>query len=312
MASRQIMAERAPGARAIRLPSLQHAALHAMGVQVPWIVAETSSVPARAHVVDPLMTSSVPGQGSLQDTPEGSGTGISADATITQAYQRKADPRTLEGSTSDIATLDFDALSRRIQSCQACALCGKRQHAVVGQGVLHSMEQATGADEASGPDSSMRTSKPVLMVIGEAPGEQEDLQGQPFVGPSGELLDNMLAAIGCNRSDNVYITNAVKCRPPANRSPREDEMAACLPYLKRQIELVAPSVILALGRFASQTLLGSDVSLMSLREQNHQFRMGHTQVPLVVTYHPAYLLRKPVDKRLAWQDLKRVAALLRR
>lgn len=150
------------------------------------------------------------------------------------------------------------------------------------------------------------------MVIGEAPGEQEDRQGEPFVGPSGELLDNMLTAIGCNRAENVYITNVVKCRPPGNRNPREVEIAACLPYLTRQIELVAPSVILALGRFAAQTLLESSASLMSLRDQNHQVKVGEVHIPLVVTYHPAYLLRKPADKRLAWQDLKRVATLLRR
>lgn len=138
------------------------------------------------------------------------------------------------------------------------------------------------------------------LVIGEAPGAEEDRRGEPFVGAGGQLLDAMLRAIGLDRANNVYIANVLKSRPPGNRDPKPEEVAACLPYLKRQVELLQPKIILAVGRIAAQNLLGTQVPLGRLRSQVHRF--GAT--PLVVTYHPAYLLRTPADKRKAWEDLK--------
>lgn len=138
------------------------------------------------------------------------------------------------------------------------------------------------------------------LVIGEAPGAEEDRRGEPFVGAAGQLLDAMLRAIGLDRAANVYIANVLKSRPPGNRDPKPEEVAACLPYLERQVELLQPKLMLAVGRIAAQNLLRTDAPLGRLRGQVHRF--GAT--PLVVTYHPAYLLRTPADKRKAWEDLK--------
>jgi uracil-DNA glycosylase len=138
------------------------------------------------------------------------------------------------------------------------------------------------------------------LVIGEAPGAEEDRRGEPFVGAAGQLLDAMLRAIGLDRATNVYIANVLKSRPPGNRDPKPEEVAACLPYLERQIELLHPKIMLAVGRIAAQNLLATHAPLGRLRGQVHRF--GDT--PLVVTYHPAYLLRTPADKRKAWEDLK--------
>jgi len=140
------------------------------------------------------------------------------------------------------------------------------------------------------------------LVIGEAPGAEEDRRGEPFVGAAGQLLDAMLRAIGLDRTRNVYIANVLKSRPPGNRDPKPEEVAACLPYLLRQIELLQPRLILAVGRIAAQNLLATDAPLGRLRGQVHHF--GELNTPLVVTYHPAYLLRTPADKRKAWEDLK--------
>jgi DNA polymerase len=140
------------------------------------------------------------------------------------------------------------------------------------------------------------------LVIGEAPGAEEDRRGEPFVGAAGQLLDAMLRAIGLDRSTNVYIANVLKSRPPGNRDPRPEEVAACLPYLVRQIALLQPKIMLAVGRIAAHNLLGTDVPLGRLRGHVHRF--GELNTPLVVTYHPAYLLRTPADKRKAWDDLK--------
>ena len=167
--------------------------------------------------------------------------------------------------------------------CQACGLCESRTQTVFGVG--HAQAR--------------------WMVVGEAPGEQEDLQGEPFVGPSGQLLDAMLRALQLSRADDgdpaqrVYIANTLKCRPPRNRNPAPDELARCEPFLVRQIELVRPRVILAMGRFAVQALLRSSEPIGKLRGRVHRYQ----GVPLVVTYHPAYLLRSLPDKARAWDDL---------
>lgn len=184
-------------------------------------------------------------------------------------------------AASQASTLE--ELGATIAKCNACGLCKEREQVVVGQGVM----------------------QPALMVIGEGPGDQEDRQGLPFVGRSGMLLDNMLAAIGSSRSSDVYAANIIKCRPPGNRNPRPEEIAACRPFLMRQIELVRPFSILALGRFAAHTLLGGDAQLAQMRQQPFTLEHAGMNIPVVVSYHPAYLLRRPADKAAAWQDLQR-------
>ena len=187
-----------------------------------------------------------------------------------------------------VAATDFDALREQVQQCSACGLCQGRRHAVFGMGARPAR----------------------WMVVGEAPGEQEDRQGLPFVGRSGQLLDAMLAAVGMSREKDVFIANVIKCRPPGNRNPKPEEIAACSPYLKRQIELVRPERILVLGRFAAQTLLGTDATIGSLRGRHHVWTSDDgLQIPVVVSYHPAYLLRSPAEKARAWQDLQLAATL---
>jgi DNA polymerase len=147
------------------------------------------------------------------------------------------------------------------------------------------------------------------MVIGEAPGAEEDRKGEPFVGRAGQLLDAMLRSIGLDRGNSVYIANVLKSRPPGNRDPKPEEVAACLPYLMRQIALLQPRLMLAVGRIAAQNLLNTDLSLGRLRGKVHYF--GELNTPLIVTYHPAYLLRTPADKRKAWEDLKFARSVFR-
>ena len=145
------------------------------------------------------------------------------------------------------------------------------------------------------------------MLVGEAPGVEEDARGEPFVGQAGRLLDNMLAAIGLTRAgatpQSVYIANVLKCRPPGNRNPAPGEVASCDPFLKRQIELVNPKLVLVMGRFAAQSLLGTDASIASLRGKVHRIEVAGRSVAVVVTYHPAYLLRNLADKAKSWADL---------
>ena len=189
--------------------------------------------------------------------------------------------RTIDG----VAAMDWHALRDAVANCRACALCDSRTQTVFGVG--HAQAH--------------------WMVVGEAPGEQEDLSGEPFVGAAGQLLDRMLAALNLSRADDgtapparrVYIANTLKCRPPRNRNPLAEELAQCEPYLVRQIELLRPRLILAMGRFAVQSLLRSDEPVGRLRGRVHHYQ----GVPLVVTYHPAYLLRNLPDKAKAWEDL---------
>jgi DNA polymerase len=177
---------------------------------------------------------------------------------------------------SPVATLDWPALESAVKACTKCALHKTRTHAVFGVGNRQAQ----------------------WMVIGEAPGADEDAQGEPFVGRAGQLLNSMIKAVGLRRED-VYIANILKSRPPNNRDPAPDEVSACMPYLHRQIELVNPKLLLCVGRIAAQNLLSTDTPIGKLRGQVH--RLGHR--PVVVTYHPAYLLRSPGEKRRAWQDL---------
>lgn len=171
-------------------------------------------------------------------------------------------------------------LEAKVARCTACDLCEGRTQTVFGVG----------------------DPRAEWMIVGEGPGEQEDRKGEPFVGPAGKLLDNMLRAVGLERGDRVYIANIVKCRPPGNRDPRPDEVAQCFPYLQRQIELIRPRVIIAVGRVAAQNLLGVDTPLGRMRGRVYEVPGSGT--PVVVTYHPAYLLRTPQHKARAWEDLR--------
>jgi len=179
---------------------------------------------------------------------------------------------------SDVATLDWDALAARVATCQACELAAGRTQTVFGVG-------RRDAD---------------WLIIGEAPGAEEDRRGEPFVGRAGQLLNAMLAALGLAR-EAVYIANILKCRPPQNRDPRPAEVVACERYLARQIELLNPRLILAVGRIAAQNLLKVETPIGRLRGTVHRY--GETAIPVVVTYHPAYLLRSPGEKAKAWSDL---------
>ena len=177
-----------------------------------------------------------------------------------------------------IMRMEWPALKADVAGCTSCPLHAKRNKAVFGVG-----------DE-----------KAEWMFVGEGPGAEEDAQGEPFVGQAGRLLDSMLAAIGLKRGKNVYIANVVKCRPPGNRNPEHAEALACEPYLHRQIDLIRPKLIVALGKVAAANLLQSDASVASMRGGIHQYR----GTPLIVTYHPAYLLRTLPDKAKAWVDLR--------
>jgi len=172
----------------------------------------------------------------------------------------------------------LEALAVEVGSCRKCALASGRNKAVPGTGVLD----------------------PLVMVIGEGPGADEDRSGLPFVGAAGQFLDKWLQALGLSRKENAYIANIVKCRPPGNRDPESEEMTACLPYLERQIELVRPKTILAVGRVAAKTLLGSALGIGALRGKRFDFR----GIPLVATYHPSAVLRDMNLKRPVWEDLK--------
>jgi uracil-DNA glycosylase family 4 len=181
----------------------------------------------------------------------------------------------------------WEALRAEVLGCTKCALHATRTQGVFGVG----------------------NKRAEWLIIGEAPGAEEDRQGEPFVGRAGQLLNAMLRAIGLPR-ESVFIANVLKSRPPANRDPKPDEVAACLPYLMRQIALLRPRLMLAVGRIASQNLLATNVPLGKLRGQIHTF--GELNTPLIVTYHPAYLLRTPADKRKAWDDLKFARSVFRR
>lgn len=217
-----------------------------------------------------------------------------AAVTTVPQVREPAPPAIVSTTAAPTPAWDWSALREAVAACEACGLCRTRKQTVFGVG----------------------STRAHWMVLGEAPGEQEDLRGEPFVGAAGRLLDQMLGALGLTRADGdaapadisarqqVYIANTLKCRPPGNRNPLPEEMAQCEPFLQRQLQLLQPRIILAMGRFAVQSLLRSTEPVGKLRGRVHQYR----GVPLVVTYHPAYLLRNPADKARAWEDLCLAAA----
>lgn len=222
--------------------------------------------------------------------PSGSERSAGAEFAVLSADQDGSGSVAVAGLTAgqaEVSTMGWAALESCVAGCQACSLSQGRTQTVFGVG-NHNAD---------------------WMFIGEAPGAEEDARGEPFVGQAGRLLDNMLAAIGLSRSKDVFIANVLKCRPPQNRDPLPAEVGSCEPFLARQIGLVDPRIIVVLGRFAAQSLLRTDASISSLRGRVHGFAAGERTVPVVVTYHPAYLLRTPSDKGKSWSDLCLARAL---
>jgi uracil-DNA glycosylase len=213
------------------------------------------------------------------DASAGAAASTSAPSLLDTAAPTPA-PAVQQVSDAEIAALDWESLQRAVATCTRCGLEATRTQTVFGVG-----------DAAAD-----------WMIVGEAPGAEEDRRGEPFVGRAGQLLDSMLRALQLARGQGVFIANTLKCRPPGNRDPQPREVACCQPFLHRQIALVRPKLILCVGRIAAQNLLGTDEPLGKLRGRAH--RLEPYGVPVVVTYHPAYLLRSPAEKRKAWADLQ--------
>lgn len=247
--------------------------LEALGVSTEWTLRGTVPVAQEAADVEVAVAEPV---GIAAETTVAA---VAAEPLVTQVEVPVADAssESIAPRAERIAAFDWAQLEAAVSGCTSCKLCERRTQTVFGVGD----RQAE------------------WMLIGEAPGEQEDKQGEPFVGQAGKLLDSMLRSIGLARERGVFIANVLKCRPPGNRDPEPDEVAMCDPYLKRQIALVKPRVIVVLGRFAAQSLLQTQTPVGKLRGKVHEVE----GVPVVVTYHPAYLLRTLTDKARAWEDL---------
>lgn len=259
-----------------QLSPKQRAYLNAMGIQT-WL-------PRVAATAEPASLSEE-SQPAQQNTPLQHNV-VDQTKSLSSLLSEFKQPQ--EPVSADIAVkaqgLNWQDLQARVRVCTACDLHSTRTQTVFGVG----NQQAE------------------WLIVGEAPGADEDRQGEPFVGRAGQLLNNMLLAIGLKR-EQVFIANILKCRPPNNRDPRPEEVAQCEPYLLRQIQLLQPKIILAVGRIAAQNLLKTDIALSKLRGKVHWLdvdRTGGIRIPVVITYHPAYLLRSPKEKRKAWQDLQ--------
>jgi DNA polymerase len=276
----------------LNLDARQRAMLKEMGIRVWLPEPQTATPESQTSSREPQTASpeiqSAPKNIALTPYPQKAKSDFSSQAPSpsTRAIPSSR-PVAVQPLASGIDAMDWAQLQNTVASCQACGLCNSRKNTVFGAG-----------------DQQAR-----WLVVGEAPGENEDLQGEPFVGNAGQLLANMLRAIGLDRhgtgAQGVYITNVLKCRPPANRNPDKDEVLQCEPYLRRQVALLQPQIILALGRFAAQSVLGASVPdiasipLGKLRGQVHHYQ----GVPVIVSYHPAYLLRSLGEKVKAWADL---------
>lgn len=275
----------------MRWTERQRAMLREMGVPPFWpeeaeAPAETVTESAAAPVLPVAAAGAPVAPPAVPQRPVAATPAAPARAPIGRPPAMADKPAPIEAPLgarpAGVDTMDWAALRTTVASCQACSLGASRKQAVFGVG----HEQAD------------------WMIVGEAPGEQEDREGEPFVGRAGQLLDRMLHAIDLTRGEDaparqVFIANVLKCRPPANRNPQPQEVSQCEPYLLRQMALVQPKVVLAMGRFAVQSLLKTSEPIGKLRGRVHTVQ----GVPVVVTYHPAYLLRNPADKALAWADL---------
>mgnify|MGYP003328685334 CR=1 FL=1 len=303
----------------LQLDKRQRAMLAEMGVRVwtPIDQAEPANVPEKTS--DNKNTEPPKVEATKPQTSKPQPSKLEATKTKTTAYQATteiiapvvAKPATFEVHTQGANQLDWPSLQNAVANCQSCGLCASRRNTVFGTG-----------SHASTTEPHTETQTVNCLIVGEAPGENEDAEGEPFVGQAGQLLDNMLRAMQLSRTgelsnatkpaQSIFITNVLKCRPPGNRNPQMEEMAKCRPYLLRQIQLLQPRVVLAMGRFAAQALLHADSApsavppLGKMRGVTHQFE----QTPVVVSYHPAYLLRTPADKAKAWEDLCLAMSLL--
>lgn len=268
-----------------QLDARQRAMLAEMGVKLwaPKPVVAPSPAPAPALQTEPVSAAPAVPAPAVRPAPVARAPAAPVAAPARSPVPAASAPADagLAPRPAGIDTMDWPALQAAVVGCEACGLCRGRKNTVFGAGDV-------GSD---------------WMIVGEAPGEHEDLQGEPFVGLAGQLLDNMLRAVGRSRTgagaQGAYIANVLKCRPPANRNPQPAEVAQCEPYLARQVALVQPKIILAMGRFAVQSLLKTDEPIGRLRGRVHRYE----GVPVIVTYHPAYLLRTPADKAKAWADL---------
>ncbi|MDR7151682.1 DNA polymerase [Hydrogenophaga palleronii] len=267
-----------------QLDARQRAMLAEMGVRVWAPKPRPAAVAVDAGVAAPASPGAAPAPKEAPDAvahrpAERAPTPVARPAAVPSPVPAQADAGGKR--PAGIETMDWPTLQAAVAGCRACGLCQGRTNTVFGVG-------DTQAD---------------WMIVGEAPGENEDRQGEPFVGAAGQLLDNMLLAVGRSRTGEgekgAYIANVLKCRPPANRNPQPAEVVQCEPYLARQVALVKPRVIVAMGRFAVQSLLKTTDPIGRLRGQVHRYE----GVPVIVTYHPAYLLRTPTDKGKAWADL---------
>jgi DNA polymerase len=284
----------------LHLDKRQRAMLAEMGVRVWSPMSEAAVMAAPVDVV-------------MQASAEEAQSFSAASELATQALARSAGDNTLARHMpapiliqrpEGIDQMDWSALHNTVSGCQACTLCGSRQNTVFGVGAPAKDGQVPQVD---------------WLIVGETPGEDEDSQGEPFVGQAGKLLDNMLGAMKLSRKGEypvergVYITNVLKCRPPGSRNPKPEEVAQCLPYLERQVALLQPKMILAMGRFAVQALLRDTVPevdstpLGKLRGRVHHYQ----NMPVVVTYHPAYVLRNLPEKAKVWADLSLAMAHLK-
>ena len=244
--------------------------LEALGVSTEWTLR--GAAPAGLEAVEVAAAEPVAVEVEVDSFVAAESVPVRGEPPVMHALSDTAAPR-----AQRIAAFDWAQLEAAVSNCTSCKLCERRTNTVFG----------VGDREAE------------WMLIGEAPGEQEDKQGEPFVGQAGKLLDSMLRSIGLSREKGVFIANVLKCRPPGNRDPEPDEAAMCDPYLKRQIALVKPRIIVVLGRIAAQNLLQTQTPVGKLRGKVHEVE----GVPVVVTYHPAYLLRTLTDKARAWEDL---------
>lgn len=285
----------------LKIDSRQQAMLKEMGIRLPWpshattpVQSETihvSTPSAQQHVATPPSATNHQQIQALKTKLSGLKTSdhirqktnftLDTPQHNTTIDHNNIQAQSMDSRAQEIKHMGWHELQESAQHCQACALCKTRKQSVF---------------SAGDPQAQW-------MIVGEAPGEQEDKQGEPFVGLAGQLLDRMLYQLNLARKpieqQPVYIANVLKCRPPRNRNPAPEEITQCEHYLKRQIELVQPKIILIMGRFAVQTLLNTTDAIGRLRGKVHHYQ----NIPAIVTYHPAYLLRAPVDKRKSWEDL---------
>ncbi len=259
-----------PQPSAPQYSALQLAWLQELGIEKPWLPPEQPA-PKKINV-----QSAVAAVVPQPKRPVRAAPSRIVAPVIRPVLETQVDTSALAAAAHDLASL-----AATVRACEACGLCRERQQAVPGEGIM----------------------SPAIMVIGEAPGVFEDREGRPFVDRPGLMLDNMLSAIQSSRTHQVFVSNIVKCRPPGNRNPKAVELEACKPFLLRQIELVRPFSILAVGR-AAQSLLESEEPLANLRQVTHGLMVAGQKIPLIATYHPFHLLSHPGDKAAAWQDLQ--------